>query len=78
MGIARYYRAARMLRSIGVDIQVDHFVALRGKEACGLHVPDNLRLSFAGPNKSKREKLVSDEHLPGPLPGQFQEIPCPT
>lgn len=71
---ARYYRAAEMLRQIGLAIVVDHYLPLRGREVCGLHVADNLRLADAAENARKGAALPDDTHVEGPLMGQFVRV----
>jgi hypothetical protein len=57
-GIAfQYSLSDRLTRESGVAHHVDHIVALRCKEASGLHVPANLRVIPGCENESKHAKL---------------------
>ena len=56
--MARLYQLARDLTaSTGVRHEVDHVVPLRGRTACGLHVPWNLRVVPAVINRRKGNRL---------------------
>ena len=48
-----YYELAEQCRTVGVNIQVDHIVPLRGKAVCGLDCEDNYQLLLASVNSSK-------------------------
>lgn len=47
------YDLAAVFRSVGLSIEVDHVIPLRGKTVSGLHVPDNLQLIHSSMNRSK-------------------------
>lgn len=65
---AVYLKAAEF-RALGVDVDVDHIVPLRGDLASGLHVHWNLRIVQAADNRSKKNKVdfdayqIPSEHL---------------
>lgn len=56
------YEQAHWLRSIGVDVEVDHIVPLYGANVCGLHVHCNLRVVLKDENRSKGNRV--DTRLP--------------
>lgn len=57
--IREFYREARRLtQETGVPHHVDHIVPLQGREVCGLHVENNLRVIPATENMSKHNKLI--------------------
>lgn len=56
--VAVYYRLAKALRALGHDVHVGHWVPLRGKNVCGLHVHCNLCLELAHDNMSKGARVV--------------------
>jgi hypothetical protein len=59
--IKRYYEvAARKTAQLGVLYAVDHIVPLKGKNVCGLHVENNLRVITFEENSAKSNKLIED------------------
>lgn len=47
------YELAQIFRNVGLEIEVDHEIPLRGKNVSGLHVHDNLRLIHPIANRIK-------------------------
>lgn len=62
--VAVYYRLAKALRALGYDVHVGHWVPLRGKVVCGLHVQGNLCLELAQENMSKGARVVPQAEPP--------------
>jgi len=58
--IAVVYANAVYLRSIGIDVQVDHVLPLQGRLVCGLHVENNLQLILASENRKKSASLLPE------------------
>jgi hypothetical protein len=57
--ITLYYETAAALSAqTGVPYEVDHIVPLQGKNVCGLHVQNNLRVAKQKTNRSKGNKLI--------------------
>lgn len=54
------YLEALAMRGLGIAVEVDHIVPLRGQLVSGLHWHGNLRLILSSDNKAKSNKLVED------------------
>ena len=56
--IEHFYRLAKILTKVkGVPQEVDHKVPLQGKNICGLHVHENLKVMPMSDNRSKGNKF---------------------
>ena len=59
--INQIYIECKILQDIlGVKMQVDHIIPLNGKNVCGLHCEDNLRIIHASENQTKGNKLLEE------------------
>lgn len=58
---AFYTEAARLTRETGIPHEVDHIVPLAGRNVCGLHVENNLRVVTRKANRSKGNRLPREE-----------------
>ena len=56
--ITGMYELAQVFRRVGLNIEVDHDIPLRGRRVSGLHVHENLQLINATVNKSKSNHFV--------------------
>lgn len=55
------YALAKEFRESGIDVDVDHIIPLRGKNVCGLHVENNLRVCLKKNNQRKKNSV--DDHI---------------
>jgi hypothetical protein len=59
--IKRFYDEARRLtRETGVPHEVDHLYPISSRVVCGLHVPENLRITTKRENARKRDSMPSE------------------
>lgn len=56
--IYNVYNRAAAMRDEGLDVQVDHFYPLQGKDVCGLHVANNLQIVLARDNSRKSNTMM--------------------
>lgn len=61
--IEEVYAAARALREVGFDAEVDHIVPLQGVDASGLHVHWNLQIVTRRQNLQKRNFADHDAYF---------------
>lgn len=54
------YELCGVFRRIGLNMQVDHIVPLKGKLVSGLHVADNLQLLHAVDNMKKKNRFFEE------------------
>lgn len=55
-----YEEAHRITVQTGIKHEVDHFIPLRSKLVCGLHVQQNLRIITKVENARKGNKIIED------------------
>lgn len=54
---ALYVQAAELTAQTGTEHEVDHIIPLQGKNVCGFHCPENLRVITRHENRVKHNKL---------------------
>jgi hypothetical protein len=59
MCISALYRVADSLRDLGLDVQVDHAIPLRGETVSGLHVRQNLQILPTLDNQRKNNRFAA-------------------
>ena len=62
--LAKYKEARWMSMRTGYKHEVDHFYPLNGKDVCGLHVPENLRVVLACFNNDKSNLSPNNDRYP--------------
>lgn len=55
-----YLLALEMTEKTGMKYEVDHIIPLGGRNVCGLHVENNLRVILATENRKKFNHLIED------------------
>lgn len=53
---ALYAQCRKISKDTGVKHEIDHIIPLRGKNVCGLHVLENLRIMDKKKNRTKGNK----------------------
>lgn len=56
--ITGMYELAQVFRGVGLEVEVDHAIPLRGRLVSGLHVHNNLQLMNATRNKQKSNHFL--------------------
>lgn len=54
--ISGVYELCGMFRRVGLDLEVDHVIPLKGKHVSGLHVESNLQILHSLKNRSKKNR----------------------
>ena len=62
--LAKYKEAKWMSMRTGYKHEVDHFYPLNGKDVCGLHVAENLRVVLACFNNGKSNSFPNSDRYP--------------
>lgn len=58
--ISMIYRVAEVIRITGFDVEVDHFIPIKGKLVSGLHVHNNLQIILTTANRRKGNRITDD------------------